>query len=169
MPILARRMGAVIAAQPANPASGWLDRLDLWLLQNLGPQTGAALSVVTGSPNASGTLSDGQKSALIQQEADQLVKAGMDPQSAIAQATADVTGVLVNRNADPSQAGWATTFQGPVDTALTRSPMPSGTIYDVVTGAGQPPDKNPPSWLSQNWMWVVGFGIIGAVLYNEYA
>lgn len=174
MPILARRiypgrMGAVVVAAPENPASGWLDQLDLWLLQNTNKYVGAVIGEVTGGANLYGTLSAGQKRALIQQETAQLVQAGMDPSSAYAQATYDVTGVLIKNNADPSQAGIATALQAPIDLALTGSVMPSGTIYDRVTGAGAPPDPQPPSWLSQNWMWLLGFGILGYVAYDQFA
>jgi hypothetical protein len=155
MPILARRqMGAVVAA------ASWKDRLDLWLLKH---------SWGLGDPGANlfGTLGDGQKRALIVQETEQLIHAGSDPISAARQATYDQTGVLISDNADPSQASLATVFQAAVDTALTGSPFPSGTAYDVVTGAGQP--AGPPSWLSQNWMWLLGFGIVTYVLYDKFA
>lgn len=50
-----------------------------------------------------GTLTDSQKQAIVQQEVAGLVRAGVDPATAAAQANSDVTNVLTASNADPSQ------------------------------------------------------------------
>lgn len=51
---------------------------------------------------ATGQLSEDQKNALVQQESQALVKAGMDPSKALAQAKSDVNAV------NPSQSNWIT-------------------------------------------------------------
>lgn len=50
------------------------------------------------------TLDQEQKDAIVQAEVQALTRAGMDPTLALAQATSDVTTVLLANNADPSQA-----------------------------------------------------------------
>lgn len=53
---------------------------------------------------ATGTLSSDQKAALQQQETQGIIQAGGDPSQAASQAASDVTTVLTQNNADPSQA-----------------------------------------------------------------
>lgn len=52
-----------------------------------------------------GTIPPQTKQKIVQQETENLIKAGVDPATAAAQATQDVTTVLKASNADPSQAG----------------------------------------------------------------
>ncbi len=161
----AQHLGAVVA-----PTSGqsWVGELSLWSLQNLSTNLAAAIAVITGSPNAGGTLSPQQKAALIAAATRDNIKAqgaNPDPAAAAADANQIVTSALMSDNADPSQAGIATTFQAPVDTLLTGSPMPSGTVYDTLV-AGLAPDPAPPSWLSQNWMLLAGLGVVGLIIYK---
>lgn len=83
-----------------NPAN-WIRAQDAFNYFNATSPNGGSWAELTG------TVPPGTKQTIIQQETDNLIKAGVDPATAAAQANQDVTTVLKSSNADPSQASIA--------------------------------------------------------------
>lgn len=80
-----------------NPAN-WIAAQDAYTYFNATSPNGGAWAEATG------TVPPGTKQTIIQQETAGLIRAGVDPATAAAQANSDVTAVLTSANADPSQA-----------------------------------------------------------------
>ena len=74
---------------------------------------------------ATGTVSQEQKDALVAQARADLIRAGMSPAEAQAQAYSDITASLISDNADPSQQSVANALTGPLNEALTGNPLTS--------------------------------------------
>lgn len=90
-----------------NPLEGPTELAQAWG-QVFSPIPGTQSPIDIAQNAWDGTVSANQKKALVQQETQGLVQAGMDPASAATQASQDITGVLVSSGADPSQSSFPT-------------------------------------------------------------
>jgi hypothetical protein len=100
---------------------------------------------------ATGNVSQDQFQQLVNQEAQSLVQAGMDPVSAQAQANQDVTATL---NSATLPGGFGVTWTGAAPTSETFTSAAESAAAGAVTGS------SIWDWLATNWPYLAA-GLVG--------